>query len=101
MIYRNIEDRLNNRLVISMEQPIPLLPVVSREMETIPLDFQVTDRGSFIDLFICGLPAEKLQELLYQYRPTSTGGCMVVRIRAEEMDTASGIMGRSAPLGNP
>ena len=99
MIYRDVENRLANRLVISIDQSIPLLPVISREMDTIPLDFQVTDRSSFIDLFICGPPAQKLQNLLYQYRPTATGECQIVRIRAEEMDTASRIMGEIDGIG--
>ena len=56
MLYREIENRNSMSLGISIEQQFPIYPIIEREIETIPLDFQVTDRGAFIDLFICGEP---------------------------------------------
>lgn len=99
VMYNDVERRLSYRLVISIEQSIKLLPVLSREMDTVPLDFQVTEKGHFIDLFICGSPAQKLQDFLYQYRPITTGDCHVVRMRTEEMDPAARIMEKIDSIG--
>ena len=94
MLYREIENRNSMSLGISIEQQIPIYPIIEREIETIPLDFQVTDRGAFIDLFICGEPEMKLETVLMQYRPTRIGECLVLRMSAEEMVTASAVLGR-------
>ena len=94
MLYREIENRNSMSLGISIEQQIPIYPIIEREIETIPLDFQVTDRGAFIDLFICGEPGMKLETMLMQYRPTRIGECLVLRMSADEMVTASAVLGR-------
>ena len=94
MLYRDVESRTDMSLGISIEQQIPLYPLLEREINTIPLDFQVTDRGAFIDLFICGEPGKKLETMLMQYRPTRIGECLVLRTGADEMATASTILGR-------
>ncbi len=94
MLYREVENRTDMTLGISIEQQIPLYPLLEREINTIPLDFQVTDKGAFIDLFICGEPGLKLETMLMQYRPTRIGECLILRMSAEEMVTASEILGR-------
>ena len=94
MLYREVENRTNMSLGISIEQQIPIYPIIEREIETIPLDFQVTDRGAFIDLFIRGEPGMKLETMLMQYRPTRIGECLVLRMSADEMVTASAVLGR-------
>ena len=94
MLYREVENRTDMTLGISIEQQIPFYPILEREIDTIPLDFQVTDKGAFIDLFICGEPGLKLETMLMQYRPTRIGECLILRMSADEMVTASEILGR-------
>ncbi len=94
MLYREIENRNSMSLGISIDQQIPLYPILEREINTIPLDFQVTDRGAFIDLFIGGEPGKKLETMLMQYRPIRIGECLILRMNAEEMVTASEILER-------
>ena len=94
MLYREVENRTDMTLGISIEQQIPFYPLLEREINTIPLDFQVTEKGAFIDLFICGEPGTKLETMLMQYRPTRIGECLILRMSADEMVTASEILGR-------
>ncbi|MHB1709746.1 MAG: hypothetical protein ACYCT2_09775 [Thermoplasmataceae archaeon] len=94
MLYRDVEKRLDTSLTLTMEQQHPLLPLVEREVDTIPLDFHSQGGESFIDLFVCGDSAEKLEGVLAQFRPAVMGGCTIVSIKAGEMGSASAFMDR-------
>lgn len=92
MLYRDVERRLDMQLTLSMEQQHPIFPMLEREMDTIPLDSHGSADRAYIDLFICGKAALKLEGVLLRFSPSKMGDCSVVRIRAEEMGSAFAIM---------
>jgi hypothetical protein len=75
-----------------MEQKHPIIPLLLKEMETIPLDFHVSGGEGFIDLFMCGRAADKIMGLAREFNPENRGDCVILSIPAEEMKTATGIM---------
>jgi len=92
MLYRDIEKRLDTHLAISMEQQHPILPLVERGLDTIPLDLHRQGEESFINLFVCGDSAERLKGILVQFKPAARGDCIIVSIRATEMGQVSDVM---------
>jgi len=94
MRYSDVEKRLDMKLTLTMEQQHPILPLLEREIDTIPLDSQNTGNEAFVDLFICGSAAQKLEGVLSKFQPDIMGGCLVIRMKAEELGTASSILGQ-------
>ena len=89
--YRDVEKNLDMQLTISMENNHPILPLLEKEMPVIPLDSYTSSEGTFIDLLICGKVANQLSGVLSSFAPTRIGECEVVRLRAEELQSASAI----------
>ncbi|MCL5438351.1 MAG: hypothetical protein M1148_04045 [Candidatus Thermoplasmatota archaeon] len=83
---------MDTGLTISMEQKHPVLPLLLKEVDTIPLDFHVSGGEGFIDLFMCGRVAEKITGLVEGFHPERRGDCLILSIPAEEMKTATSIM---------
>ncbi len=98
MLYREVDSRLDMQLTISMEQTHPIIPLLQREMSIIPLDTLKTEEGSFIDLFICGETGIRMEGSLFPFKPEKMGECLIVRIRAEEMEMASDIINRLSEI---
>ncbi len=98
MRYVDVEKRLDMRLTLTMEQQHPILPLLEREIDTIPLDSHHSGNEAFIDLFICGPPMEKLEGVLSQFHPDIMGGCLIVRMKAEEMGTAASVLDQLAEI---
>ena len=96
ILYRDVERILDTRMSISVEQQHPVIPILEKEADTIPLDFHPSGRDSHIDLFICADAAQKLKGILSQFNPRNRGDCLMVRIRADEMRTASTILEEAA-----
>ena len=96
ILYRDVERILDTRMSISVEQQHPVIPILEKEADTIPLDFHPSGRDSHIDLFICAGTAQKLKGILSQFNPRNRGDCLMVRIRADEMRTASTILEEAA-----
>ena len=96
ILYRDVERILDTRITISVEQQHPVIPILEKEADTIPLDFHPSGRDSHIDLFICAGTAQKLKGILSQFNPRNRGDCLMVRIRADEMRTASTILEEAA-----
>ena len=51
MRYVDVEKRLGMRLTLTMEQQHPILPLLEREIDIIPLDSHHSGNEAFIDLF--------------------------------------------------
>ena len=91
---------MDTGLTIYMEQRHPLLPLLLKEMDTIPLDFHVSGGEGFIDLFMCGRVAERITGLASSLHPERRGDCLILSIPAEEMKTATGIMDEISDVGS-
>ena len=98
ILYRDVEKILDTRMSISVQQQHPVIPILEKEADTIPLDFHPSGRDSHIDLFICADAAQKLKGILSQFNPRNRGDCLMVRIRADEMRTASTILEETATV---
>ena len=83
---------MDTRMTLSVEQQHPIIPLLEKEVDTIPIDFHVGSGESYIDLFICAEAGVKLSGILAPFRPEKRGDCLVVRIGAEEMKTAAAII---------
>ena len=90
---------MDTGLTISMEQKHPVIPLLLKEMDTIPLDFHVSGEGGFIDLFMCGRVVEKITGLAGGLHPERRGDCLILSIPAEEMKTATAIMDEISEIG--
>lgn len=97
MLYRDIEKVLDTRLTLSVEQQHPIIPLLEREIDVIPVDFHMMNE-SHVDLFICAEAGSKLAGILGPFRPEKRGDCLVVRVSAEEMKTASTILEEAARI---
>ena len=98
ILYRDVERILDTRITISVEQQHPVIPILEKEADAIPLDFHLSGRDSHIDLFICADAAQKLKGILSQFNPRNRGDCLMVRINADEMRTASTILEETATV---
>ena len=87
---------LDRTLTISVDQQHPVIPLLEKEISIIPLDFHVSGGDSHIDLFVCAGAAQKLKGILSQFDPRKRGDCLTVRIRADEMKTASAVLEEAA-----
>lgn len=83
-----------------MEQKHPIIPLLLKEMETIPLDFHVIGSEGFIDLFMCGSAAGKIIGLAGEFNPENRGDCLILSIPAEEMKTATMVMDEISEIGS-
>ena len=83
---------LDTRITISAAQEHPVVPLLEKEISTIPLDFHRKADENHIDLFVCGNARAKLSGILSSLRPKERGDCLVARVRTEEMVSASTIM---------
>lgn len=98
MLYRDVERRLDTRLTISMDQQHPVLPLIERDVETIPLDFHMDGGEPFIDMYVCGDHGERLKGTLVQFSPVTMGGCIIISIGAREMGAGYSIMDQIAEI---
>lgn len=92
MLYRDVERTLETGMTLSVEQQHSIIPILEKEVQVIPLDFYVSNDGAYINLYICGSAGTKLSGILSLYKPETKGDCLLVKISAEEMRTASVVM---------
>ncbi len=85
MLYRDVDQRLDMQMTISMELTHPLIPLIAKELQSITIDSIKTDSNGFLDLFICGEDKKKLSGFLAKYESREIGDCHVIRINFNEM----------------
>lgn len=88
MLYRDIEKKLDMQITLSIMQDHPVIPMLAREVDSVPLDSYRSGNEAFIDLFIGGEPEKHLEGTLSAFEPKRIGEFMVVRIASREMATA-------------
>lgn len=87
MLYSDVEKKLDMQFTISLKQDHPIIPLLEREIESVPLDSSSSETEAFIDLFIDGRYQKHLEGALSKYEAKKMGDFMVVRIASVEMSS--------------
>lgn len=77
------------RFVISIEQKHPLISMIEKEYQTVPLHIHSSDSGSFVDLFLQVNGNRQIDNIISNFSTVALGDLRVVRVRAEEVESAS------------
>lgn len=88
MKYSDVEKKLDMQFGISLEFRHDLLPLISRDMESIPLSLSYTEKSSYLDLFIRADEERRLSGIISSFKPAIKGEYLIVRIPGEQVQRA-------------
>lgn len=92
MLYREVEDKLDMRISISVEQKHPLISIISRDNHAIPLHIDAYGGHSFIDLFLESGVSRQIESTAANYTVLRMDDVRIVRLDAEEVHVLSAIV---------
>ena len=85
MLYHEVEGKLDMRMSISAEQKHPLISVISRDYQYIPLHIDTFGGHSSIDLFLESGGSRQIESLAANYTVIQMDGVFIVRLDVEEI----------------
>lgn len=91
MLYRDVEGKLDMQFVVSIEQNHPIIPILEKEFEIIPLNSHRMINEESIDLVIPALDKGNIANMVKSMNPSRLGDFFIIRIAAEEMSVVSDI----------
>lgn len=91
MLYRDVEGKLNMQFVASIEQNHPIIPVLEKEFEIIPLNSHRLINEESIDLVVPALVKGNTANMIKSMNPSRLGDFFIIRMAAEEMGIVSDI----------
>jgi hypothetical protein len=92
MLYREVEGKLDMRMSISADQKGPLLSVISRDYQYIPLHIDTFSGHSSIDLFLESGGAHQIDKIALNNTVIRMDGVTIVRLDVEEIQDISSVV---------
>jgi hypothetical protein len=92
MLYLEVESKLDMRVSISVEHKHPLLSVISRDYQYIPLHIDTFGGRSSIDLFLESGGSRQLENIAANYKVLRMDDVTIVRLDVEEIQGISAVV---------
>ncbi len=88
MLYRDVENRLDMSFSVSMEHKHPLLSIIQREFDSVPLHIGTYKEKPYIEVFL-QTKNKQIESVASSYNTTKLGDLSVIRIDADEISSVT------------
>ncbi len=92
MLYRNVDGKLDMTVSISAEQKHPLISMINRDYQTVPLNLDVYGGHSYIDLFLGSGGGRQIESIAANYPVVRIDDVRIVRMDLEEVQVVSAVV---------
>ncbi|EQD47767.1 hypothetical protein B1B_12177, partial [mine drainage metagenome] len=92
MLYRDVDGKLDMTISISAEQKNPLISMINRDYQTVPLNLDAFGGHSYIDLFLGSGGGRQIESIAASYPVIRIDDVRIVRMDLEEVQVVSAVV---------